>query len=96
MRYLAASQQKDKFIGLPQSSDRGSMCRHPHVELSRVPRLHKHRPRPREFANQAFSTADARNDAPACYTLHDVFAVPSHKVTVIDDVLLTFDELHFH
>ncbi len=70
------------------------MCPHPHVELPRVPGLHKDRTGSREFADQAFPAADARNDTPTCYTLHNVLAVPRHKVTVIDDVLLAFDELY--
>lgn len=69
------------------------MCRHPHAELPRVPRLHKHGPRPCELAHQTFSAADAGNDASARYALHNVFAIPGHQVAVVDDVLLAFNEL---
>lgn len=69
------------------------VCPHPHIELSRVPRLHENRPGSREFTDQAFATTDARNDATTRYPLHNVFAIPRHQVTVVDDVLFTFDEL---
>lgn len=70
------------------------MCHHPHIELPRIPRLHEHSSRTREFADQSFSAAYTRNDTTARYTLHDIFAIPSHEVTIVDDVLLTFDELY--
>lgn len=72
-----------------------SMCRHPHAELTRIPRLHEHGSRPCEFTNQTFSAADARNYASARHALHDVFTIPSHEVAVVDDILLTLDKLYF-
>lgn len=71
------------------------MCSHPSCELLRIPRLHEHRPGPRKLAHQAFSTADARDDASARHALHHIFAVPGHEVPVVDDVFLAFDKLSF-
>ena len=71
------------------------MCSHPCREFLGVPSLHKHRPRARKLADQAFATADAGNDASARHTLHHVLAVPGHEVAVVDDVLFAFHELRF-
>ena len=69
------------------------MCPHPYRELSRIPSLHEDRPRAGKLADQAFSTADAGNDASARHALHHVLAVPGYEMAVVDDVLFAFDEL---
>lgn len=72
------------------------MCSHPCRKLLGVPSLHEHRPRAGKLADQAFSTTDARDDASARYTLHDVFAVPGYEMAVVDDVFFAFHKLRPH
>lgn len=71
------------------------MCSHPSCEFLRISRLHEYGPRARKLAHQAFSAADARDDAPARHALHHVLAVPGYEMAVVDDVFLAFDELSF-
>ena len=46
-----------------------------------------------KLTDQAFPRADAGDDATARDALEDVFAIPSHEMTVVDDVLLAFLQL---
>lgn len=69
------------------------MRTHPRSERGRVSSLHEHGPWAGKLADQAFSAAEAGDDATAGHALHDVFAVPGHKMAVVDDVFLAFDEL---
>lgn len=50
-------------------------------------------PRTTKLADQPLAGAEVRDDAPAGYALHDVFAVPGDQVSVVDYVLLAFLEL---
>ena len=47
-----------------------------------------------EFANQAFTRADAGNDPPTSNSLEHVLAVPGHQMTVVNDVLLGLLQLY--
>ena len=78
---------------IPKVSGVGTLCSHPHTELLWVSCLHENGPGTRELADQSFSAADARDDATASNALHNVFAVPSDEVPVVDDVFLTIHEL---
>ena len=40
-----------------------------------------------ELADQTFASTEVADDATACDTFEDVFAVPGDEVAVIDDVL---------
>lgn len=55
--------------------------------------MHEHSSRSGKLAHQTFSAADAGDNASACYTFHDVFAVPGDEMAVIDDVLFAFHKL---
>ena len=66
---------------------------HPSSKSRWVPRLHKHRSWTRELADQTLSAADTRDDATASYTFHDILAIPSHEMTVVNDILFAFDKL---
>ena len=70
-----------------------TLSRHPHAELLWVPRLHENSPRPCELTHQSLSAANARNDATARYTLHDILGIPGYEMAVVDDVLFAFDKL---
>lgn len=69
------------------------LARHVGVERLRIPCLHVDGPRPGELANQAFPGADSADDASGSDALHDVFAVPRHKMAVVDDVAFTLHKL---
>ena len=71
----------------------GSGTTHPHGERCWVPCLQEYGPRPGEFTDKTFTRADTRDDAAACDTFHDVFAVPGDEMAVVDDVLFAILEL---
>lgn len=70
------------------------MGAHPHSKSGSIACLHEHSPRTSELAHKTFAGADTRDDSSACDALHDVFAVPRNEVTIIDDILLLWLELH--
>ena len=70
-----------------------SLRTHPHGKLRRIPRLHEDRPGAGELADQAFTTADAGDDSSTGHTLHHILAIPGNQMAVVEDVLLTLDEL---
>lgn len=69
------------------------MRRHPLCKARRISCLHHDSAGPRELAHQSFPTADTRDNASTCNTLHNIFAIPGHKMAIVDDIFLTFDEL---
>lgn len=50
-------------------------------------------PRTSKLADQTFASTQIRDDATACDTLENVFAVPCDKMAIVNDVLFTFMEL---
>ena len=69
------------------------MAAHPSHEGRRVARLHEHRPRPRELANQPLPSTHIRDDAARRRALQDVTAVPRHEVAIVNDILLALLQL---
>lgn len=67
----------------------------PRRKCRRIPRLHKHRPRPRELADQPLAARKTANDTARGRTLEDVLAVPGDEVSVVDDVFLVGLELGY-
>jgi hypothetical protein len=68
---------------------RGSVHRH----RNGITRLHKDGAWSSEFAHKTFTGCQVANNPARRNTLERVFAIPRHKVSVVDDVLLAFAEL---
>ena len=60
----------------------------------RIPCLQKHSPRARELTNQPLTRREIRHDPTRSYSLEDVLRIPSHQVTVIDDVSFSIRKLY--
>lgn len=59
----------------------------------RVPRLDKHRPRPRKLAHQPLGRREPRHEPARRHALEHVFRVPRHEMPVVDNVLFSLSQL---
>lgn len=62
-------------------------------ETYRIPRLEEDSTWAGEFTHQTLTSGKAGDDAAASDALHNVLDVPGDEVTIVDDILLAFDEV---
>ena len=55
--------------------------------------MHVDSPRASELADKTLTRGSTRYDTARSGTLEDIFAVPRNEIPVVDDVLLSFNEL---
>jgi hypothetical protein len=65
-----------------------------HGKRVQISRLHIYRPGTDEPTGKTFTGAETGDDAAGGDTLHFVFAVPCHKMAVVDVVGLSLNELN--
>lgn len=59
----------------------------------RISGLYENCAGPSELADETFSRGHSRNDAARCYSFHNILCVPGDKVAIVDDILLSIEQL---
>jgi hypothetical protein len=83
----------EHLIRIVVSTLRSAMRGSVHCHRNWVTRLHENGAWSSEFAHKAFTSCQVADNPARRNTLERVFAIPSHKMSVVDDVFLAFAEL---